>query len=327
MKIKTRANEKRLGMTGEWNKAKMKSHLLLTLFVICLTPATTCLPQETNTCQLSSQQELKSCRTEAQSTLQLALAQCDNVSDAQGRAACKQQAFASQKDALGLCDGQFSQRQRICQELGPAPYDPVIDPANFVTVIDNPFFPLKPGVTLIYEAQTSEGFEHHEFTVTHNTATILGVTCVQIHNPVTIDGQLIGDTLDYFAQDKVGTVWFFKDDSVGLSDGRVVKVDGWTSGVNGASPGIMMEAHPSVGDFYRQDFLLGTAEEVAQVLNLDTTVTVPAGTFQHCVEIEERTGLEPGALEHKFYAPGVGQVLDVDLVTGDRLPLVAIKSE
>jgi hypothetical protein len=306
----------------------MKSHLLLTLFVIGLTSATTCLAEETNICQLSSQKELRSCRTEAQSTLQLALAQCDNVPDPPGRAACKQQAFASQKDALSLCDDRFSQRQRICQKLGPGPYGPVIDPANFVTVIDNLYFPLTPGTTLIYEAQTSEGFEHHEFTVTHNTETILGVTCVQIHNPVTLDGQLTGDTLDYFAQDKGGNVWFFKDDSVGLSGGRVVDLEGsWTGGVNGASPGIQAEAHPAVGDFYRQDFLLGTAEDVAQVLNLDTTVTVPAGTFQHCVKIEERTGLEPSELEHKFYCPGIGLVLRVDLVTGDRLPLVEIKME
>jgi hypothetical protein len=305
----------------------MKSHLLLTLFVIGLTSATTCLAEETNFCQLSSRKELTSCRTGAQSTLQLALAQCDNVPDPPGRVACKQQAFASQKDALSLCDGQFSQRQRICQKLGPAPYGPVIDPANFVTVIDNPYFPLTPGTTLIYETHTPDGFEHHEFTVTHNTETILGVTCVEIHNPVTLNGQLTGDTLDYFAQDKAGNVWFFKDDSDDVSGGRVVNVDGWTGGVNGASPGIQAEAHPAIGDFYRQDFLLGTAEEVAQVLDLDTTVTVPAGAFQHCVEIEERTGLEPGALEHKFYCPGVGLALRVDLVTGNRLPLVAIKTE
>ncbi len=302
----------------------MKSHLLFTLFVIGLTSATMCLAEEANICRLSSQQELRSCRTGAQSTLQLALAQCDNVPDALDREACKQQAFASQKDALSLCSGQFSQRQQICQKLGPAPYDPVIDPANFVTVIDNTYFPLTPGTTLIYETHTPDGFEHHEFTVTHNTATILGVTCVEIHNPVTLNGQLTGDTLDYFAQDKAGNVWFFKDDSDDVLDGRVVKVDGWTAGVNGASPGIQAEAHPAIGDFYRQDLLLGTAEEVAKVLDLDTTVTVPAGTFQHCVEIEERTGLAPGALEDKFYCPGVGLALRVDLVTGNRLPLVEI---
>jgi hypothetical protein len=306
---------------------KIQSHLLLTLFVIGLTSATTCLAGETNFCQLSSQQELSSCRTGAQSTLQLALAQCDNVPDAPRRLACKRRAFASQKSALRLCDRQLSKRQQICQKLGPAPYSPDIDPADFITVVDNTYFPLTPGTTLIYETQTPDGFEHHEFTVTHNTATILGVTCVEIHNPVTLNGQLTGDTLDYFAQDKAGNVWFFKDDSDDVSGGRVVKVDGWTAGVNGASPGIQAEAHPAIGDFYRQDLLLSTAEEVAQVLELDTTVTVPAGTFQHCVEIEEGTGLEPDAREHKFYCPGVGLALDIDLVTGNRLPLVAIRRD
>ena len=306
----------------------MKSHMLLTLFVITLTLATTCLAQQTNICELSSQQEAKSCRAGVQSTLQLALAQCDNVADAPAQLVCKQQAFANQKSASSLCVGQFSTRQLICQQLGPAPYAPVIEPANFGTVVDNPYFPLIPGTTLIYESQTPAGLERHGFTVTHNTVQILGVTCVQIHNPVTLNGQLTGDTLDYFAQDKAGNVWFFKDDSEDLLNGRVVGLGGpWTAGLNGASPGIQAEAHPAIGDFYRQNFLLGTAEDVARVLSLDSTVTVPAGTFQHCVEIEERTGLDPSALEHKFYCRGVGLTLRVDLATGNRLPLVAIETE
>lgn len=305
----------------------MKIRLLLTLSVLGLTSSATWAQGAKNFCKLTTQTALQSCQVAAQSIYLLALGKCDNVADPAQRKACKQQAAADTKDALDQCRAQVSVRQLICQKLGPAPYDPVIDPANFVTVIDNPYFPLTPGTTLIYESHTADGLERHGFTVTHNTVTILGVTCVEIHNPVTLNGQLTGDTLDYFAQDKAGNVWFFKDDSDGLSGGRVVKVDGWTAGVNGASPGIQAEAHPAIGDFYRQNFLLGTAEDVAQVLNLDTTVTVPAGTFQHCVKIEERTGLEPGALEHKFYCPGIGLVLRVDLVTGNRLPLVAIKTE
>ena len=85
-----------------------------------------------------------------------------------------------------------------------------------------------------------------------------------------------------------------------------------------------MEAHPKVGDFYRQEFLLNTAEDSAGVLDLSQTVTVPAGTFHHCLETAEVTGLEPGALEHKFYAKGIGNVQTVDLVTGDKFPLVQV---
>jgi hypothetical protein len=97
--------------------------------------------------------------------------------------------------------------------------------------------------------------------------------------------------------------------------------------VNGASPGIVMKAHPKVGDFYRQEFLLNTAEDSAGVLNVNQTVRVPAGTFHHCLETAEVTGLEPGALEDKVYAPGIGNVLTVDLVTGDTFPLVQITGQ
>jgi len=65
--------------------------------------------------------------------------------------------------------------------------------------------------------------------------------------------------------------------------------------VGGASPGIVMKAHPKVGDFYRQEFLLNTAEDSAGVLNVNQTVRVPAGTFHHCLETAEVTGLEPGS--------------------------------
>ena len=90
-------------------------------------------------------------------------------------------------------------RIAACDRLGGAPYDPVIDPSNFVARIDNPYFPLMPGTTFIYEGQTAEGFEHDEFAVTHNTRVIQGVTCVEVHDTVTLDSELTEDTLDWFA--------------------------------------------------------------------------------------------------------------------------------
>src|SRR5207249_5507222 len=183
-------------------------------------------------------------------------------------------------------------------------------PANFVDRTDNPYLPLTPGTVFIYEAHTEDGLERDEFFLTHKTVKILGVTTVEVHDTVTVDGKLTEDTLDWFAQDKEGNVWYFGEDSEELINGRVSGLGGsWQGGVNGASPGIVMEAHPKVGDFYRQEFLLNTAEDSAGVLDLSQTVTVPAGTFHHCLETAEVTGLEPGALEHKFYAPGVGNVL------------------
>jgi hypothetical protein len=303
----------------------MKPRLLVTLFVIGLTLAPLALAGQNNVCQLTSQDGLNSCNKGAQSDFWAAAGMCANLSESQSRKACNQKAKSDYQSALTDCQDQFTSRNQICHKLGSGPYDPTIDPANFTTNIDNSYFPLKPGTTFIYEGPTSGGFISNTFAVTTHTKVIDGVTCVEVHDQVFTDGVLTEDTLDWFAQDKDGNVWYFGEDSDELVNGRVSSLGGsWQGGVSGASPGIVMEAHPKVGDFYRQEFLLNEAEDSAGVVNLDRTVTVPAGTFDHCLETMEVTGLEPGALEHKFYAPGVGNVLTVDLITGDTFPLVQI---
>ena len=278
-----------------------------------------------NVCQITSRDGLNSCKAEAQSANLQALGMCANITGAQAQQACNQKAQTDLQDALTSCQDQFKARQQVCQNLGPAAYDPLIDPANFTTNIDNPFLPFKPGTTFIYEGPTSQGFQRNTTEVTSNTRVIDGVTCVEVHDAVYTDGQLTEDTLDWYAQDLDGNVWYFGEDSDELVNGRVTSLGGsWQAGVDGAKPGIVMEAHPKTGDFYRQEFQLGNAEDTAGVLKLDQTVTVPAGTFNHCLETYEISGLEPGALEHKFYAAGVGNVLTVDLVTGDTFPLVQV---
>jgi hypothetical protein len=299
--------------------------LKLSLFVVVLAVSTTAIAEAGNVCQLTSQNGLNSCRKNAQGDYWTAIGMCANTSDSQSRQACILKAKSNYKDTITTCQDQFTSRNQICQKLGGGPYDPTIDPANFTTNIDNPYLPLKPGTTYIYEGPTSQGFIRNTFVVTTNTKRIDGVTCVEVHDQVFTDGQLTEDTLDWFAQDKDGNVWYFGEDSDELVNGRVSSLGGsWQAGLNGASPGIVMEANPKVGDFYRQEFLLNTAEDSAGVLDLNQTVTVPAGTFHHCLETAEVTGLEPGALEHKFYAKGVGNVLTVDLITGDTFPLVQI---
>src|SRR5262249_27205766 len=149
-----------------------------------------------------------------------------------------------------------------CSRLGTAAYDPAIAPANFVAGIDNQFFPLVPGTTFVYEGQTPDGLEHDEFAVTHNTRVILGVTCIEVHDTVTTDGVLTEDTLDWFAQDTDGNVWYFGENTHELEDGLISTIDGtFMAGVDGAKPGIVMEAHPAIGDFYRQEFALANAED------------------------------------------------------------------
>src|SRR5262249_40103866 len=156
--------------------------------------------------------------------------------------------------------------------------------------INNPYFPLVPGTTFIYEGQTPDGFEHDEFAVTHNTRTILGVTCIEVHDSVRTDGKLTEDTLDWFAQDVEGNVWYFGENTHELVDGLITTIDGtFMAGENGAKPGVIMKAHPLIGDFYRQEADLDNAEDFAETVSLNESVSVgnPPQTFSRCLKSKE----------------------------------------
>ena len=282
----------------------------------------------TNFCRQTAQAVLTSCRAAAESDYWVVLGKCDNLSEPGARQNCRNQAQADLNDARQSCAQQNDVRLDACDRFGPTPYDPVIDPSNFVTRVDNPYFPLTPGTTFIYEGQTEQGFEHDEFAVTHHTRTILGVRCIEVHDSVTTDGELTEDTLDWFAQDREGNVWYFGENTHELEDGLITTIEGtFMAGVNGDKPGIIMKAHPDVGDFYRQEFSLNNAEDFAETRSLTQTVRVPAGTFHNCLKSKETTPLEPDLLEYKYYAPGVGNVLTVDARTGDREELVRIQQQ
>jgi len=279
----------------------------------------------TDFCQKTSQDLLVACADNAQGDYFVALAKCDNLSDQTARTNCRNNASAALNRARRTCGEQFDARQAACQKLGPAPYVPGIDPNNFIAEVNNPYFPLPPGRTLIYEGQTAEGFVHNEFIITRKTKVIQGVKCIQVHDLGYLDGALAEDTLDWFAQDKQGNVWYFGENTGELIDGRFVTLEGsFIAGVNRDKAGIIMKAHPMVGDFYRQEFSLDNAEDFAEVLALNATVQVPAGTFGNCLRTQETTPLETILLEDKYYATGVGNVLTVDRRTGDKLKLIRI---
>src|SRR6266404_5872386 len=295
------------------------------LLILSLTGSAV-IAQGVDACGQTSEQAKRSCLDGAQSNYVNALGKCTNLSDPSERQACQDQALTDLNDAQATCQAGFVVRQTACGSFGPAPYDPVIDPANFVATIDNQYFPLQPGTTFIYGGQMPGGFERDEFAVTHNTRVILGVTCVEVHDSVFTDGVLTEDTLDWFAQDRDGNVWYFGENTHELEDGLITTIDGtFMAGVNGDKPGIIMKAHPAIGDFYRQEFSLNNAEDFADTLSLTESIPVPAGTFHNCLKSKETTPLEPDILEHKFFAPGVGNVLTVDATTGDRVELVRIR--
>jgi len=278
-------------------------------------------------CQMTAALAFQSCQTGARSDRLLALGKCENQPDKPSRRTCAAQAIADAKDAMASCADQNTVRAGACARLGPAPYHPMIAPANFVATVDNPFFPLVPGTTFVYESQTADGLVHDEFAVTHNTRVIDSVTCTEVHDTVTTNGVLTEDTLDWFAQDTAGNVWYFGENTHELADGIISTIDGtFMGGVDSAKPGIVMEAHPAIGDFYRQEFDLDNAEDFAEVVGLSDSVTVPYGTFANCLNTRETTPLEPDLHEHKFYAAGVGNVLETNEDTGERVELIQVKT-
>lgn len=202
-----------------------------------------------------------------------------------------------------------------------------VDPANFVLDVTNALFPLTPGTVYRYEGETEDGFVEVVVEVTDQRRTVLGVSCVVVRATEYVDGERVEDTLDWYAQDRDGNVWYFGEDSKEYEGGVVVSTDGsWEAGVDGALPGIVMLAAPAVGAEYAQESAPGVAEDRARVVALDAEVTVALGTYSGCLETEDFTPLEPGVTESKFYAPGVGLVLEVEQ-DGSRVELVAVESD
>lgn len=205
----------------------------------------------------------------------------------------------------------------------PADYDPDVDPEGFVAAIDNPYLPLGEGARWVYEADTDEGLERIEVEVTDEERTVMGVDVTVVRDTVTLDGRVVEDTRDWYAQDRDGNVWYFGEETVEYDeDGSTSSAGSWEAGVDGALPGIIMYADPQVGKAYRQEFYEGEAEDVAKVVRTGEAAEVPAGSFEDLVVILEWNPFEPEVLEEKFYAKGVGPVLEQKVGDGERVELV-----
>lgn len=188
------------------------------------------------------------------------------------------------------------------------PYRPVIEPANFTHIVTNPWFPLTPGTVSTFIEQDGREKRENKITVTHDTKIIMGVKCVVVHDTVTLDGVLLEDTSDCYAQDKQGTVWYFGEATKEFKSGGRVSTDGsWEAGVGGAQPGVVMPAHPRIGERFRQEYLAGVAEDIAQIIALNEAATVPLGTYKGCVLTREWSMLESGTSK-KWYSKGIGLV-------------------
>ena len=192
-------------------------------------------------------------------------------------------------------------------------YSPKIDPSNFVTTVDNPYWPLKPGTTFHYEGVRGTTPQTDDETVTDQTKNILGIPATVVRDMVSEHGKPVERTLDYYAQDRQGNVWYMGEDSFETNkQGKMVRAsDSWLSGVKGGQPGIIMPGNPKRGDAYRQEYYPpGEALDEARVLSLNGSTTAPyGGKHTGLLVTSERSPLEPQT-EQKYYEPGLGEVAE-----------------
>ncbi len=187
-------------------------------------------------------------------------------------------------------------------------YAPTLDPADFVDTIDNPYLPLRSGSRWVYEGTSGGEAERIEVVVTEERRTILGISATVVRDTVSVNEGVVEDTFDWYAQDRDGNVWYLGEASRDIENGAVVSTAGsWEAGVDGAYPGLVMRASPTVGDAYRQEYYRGEAEDLAEVIEVgaDRVVT------------QEWNPLEPDVVERKTYERGVGLVGEEKVRGGD----------
>ena len=146
---------------------------------------------------------------------------------------------------------------------------------------------------------------HKRFKIAGQTIDALVVEDREFKN-----GALEEVTLDYFAQDDEGTVYYLGEDVDEYEEGKVKGHSGaWLFGRDTDRPGVILPAHPKVGDRFKSEDVNKQIHEEDEVVAVGETISVPAGTYPNCVKVKEV--LADGDIEFKFYAPGVGVVREV----------------
>jgi hypothetical protein len=213
---------------------------------------------------------------------------------------------------LGLALVGCTQTEAVIDPGDGGDYSVQVDPSRFVTTIDNPWLPFTPGSRWVYTGQTRK---------------IMGITATVVRDVETRNGELVEETSDWFAQDRDGNVWYLGEDTRAFRNGEPSPAGSWEAGVDGALPGIIMQADPQVGDAYRQEFYRGQAEDMGKVVRLGASQTVPFRSFDGLLVTRDWTPLEPEVVEEKYYAKGVGLVLETTVEGGsDRNELVSYRS-
>ena len=301
-------------------------------------------------CTKTSELLKSSCSFSVQDDFYKTLADCTNFSEKSDRRECKHEARTNRREANKECKNVFRARKQLCNSTNEDPYDPefgeefahnFVDPLEIGnSVTPNPYFPLVNGNEWVYKAEgideDGEPFtETIAVTVTDKTKLIDGITCLVVKDIVFINDELVEDTDDWYAQDQQGNVWYcgeiaenyetFEGDNP--NNAELTDVDGsWKAGRDGAKAGISLPGYAVIGETFRQEVLWREAEDVIEILSTSGTETTPiANCNGDCLVTRDFTPLDPGIEELKYYLPGLGKIVEINLDTGERVELIEFK--
>jgi hypothetical protein len=179
--------------------------------------------------------------------------------------------------------------------------------ADYTANVDNPLVPLASVPFTVLEGRAGGAVTRSTNAVLGRTTVIDGVRVAIVDNNEFEDGTFVEHTIDYFAQRRDGSVWFFGEEVDNIEKGKIDHEGQWLAGVSGAKPGLYMPAHPKVGQVFDQERAPGVAEDRSTVLSIGLTKRTPAGTFRGCIKMKDFDPIEDVA-ELKYYCAGIGLV-------------------
>ena len=302
-------------------------------------------PRNGGFCSTTAKLLYSACGFEKKDDHYVAKAKCINFADAGERSRCLSEAKQARAEAAKLCREQLDGRRAACGLLGEARYDPPFGPDLFDSDFrhlsnPNPYFPLGIG----YKWEYRGGIERNVVQVANETKLIEGVTCVVLRDLVYKEGRLAEATDDWYAAGRDGSTWYcgeevkdyesFEGDRPRLPE--LVKIAGsFKHGRERDKAGIIMQAHPQAGQVYLEEFSLGNAEDVSEILsasyafgsNRELDRFVPRDLAMRmcnrdCVVTKNYSLLEPGIFALKYYARGIGFFLETKPDEGKALQLV-----
>jgi hypothetical protein len=297
-------------------------------------------------CTATAKLQHRACRKEVEDDYYSAKAICQNVGDAEDREECFDEAKQERRDADELCGDQRAARRELCELLGEDRYEPDFDPADYDEDLENltspnPWFPLAVGNRKVFESEE----ETTTIEVTDKTKLIERVTCIVVNDVVSVDGVPLEDTDDWLAQRKDGTIDYcgesvrdfetFEGDDP-MEPELVSREGSFKVGRDGDKSGTLFPGAPAVGQAFRQEWSAGNAEDAAVVISttygygsdpeLDAFVPQELAELlcpdHDCVVLAEFTPLDPGVVERKYFAPGIGGFLEVKPDEGEISQLV-----